>query len=459
MRTVLIKWLGIWLLVATAISGGNVFAQDALAGYVREGLGSNLVLKQRNISLQRADYALKIAKSMFLPSVNLQMAYQTADGGRNIPLPIGDLLNPVYSTLNELTESNDFPRIENETINFLPRNYYDAHIRTTVPLINTDIVHNRRIQEQQVRLSELEVNTYKRELVKEIKTAYFNYLNAQQAIVIYQSALELAREGKRTNERLVENGKGLPAYVLRSASEVAEAEAKLHDAELKARNAQLYFNSLLNRTADAAIDTAFNRESALLQVADILGRSNGPVGEREELQSLATAIDIHETALRMNKQFAVPKLNAFLDLGSQSEGFHFNGQTRYYMAGLQLEFPIFNGNRNKYNIQQSRLDLQDAQLQLEQTQQQLQLASSVAYHNLQSAWQSYQSSKSQLEAAQAYQRLITRGYQAGSNSYIETVDARNQYTAASMALLINTYQVLSAAAALERENAGYLLIQ
>ncbi|WP_353126422.1 TolC family protein [Parapedobacter pyrenivorans] len=451
MRTVLI------LVFALAVEQG--MAQEALDRYIKEGLEKNLVMKQRDVSLQKATYALKSAKSMYLPTMVLQAGYQTADGGRNIPLPIGDMLNPVYRTLNQLTESNNFPEIENETINFLPKNYYDAHIRTTVPLINTDIGHNKRIHEQQLLLSELDADIYQRELIKEIKVAYYHYLSALRATDIYQGALDLAREGKRTNEKLVENGKGLPAYVLRSNSEVAESEAKLTDAEMSARNARAYFNSLLNRAEDAEVDTAFDHESALVQAASVLHRDSHSGGEREELKSLTTAIGIRSTILKMDQQFAIPKLNAFLDLGSQSEGFRFNGQTRYYMAGLQLEFPIFSGNRNNYKIQQSRLDLQDAQLQLKQAKQQLQLANSVAYHNLRSAWKNYQSSKSQLEAAQAYRRLITKGYQAGSNSYIETVDARNQLTSASMAVLINTYQVLSAAASFEREQASYPLTQ
>lgn len=432
-------------------------AQEVLQRYIAQGLEGNLVLKQRQVSLEKATYALKSAKSMFLPTMSLQAGYQTADGGRNIPLPIGDLLNPVYQTLNQLTASDQFPHIENQTINFLPRNYYDAHIRTTMPLINTAIGHNRRIHEQQVKLNSLEVAAYKRELIKEIKTAYFNFLGASQAIAIYRSALELAEEGRRTNEKLVASGKGLPAYVLRSESEVAAAEAQLTEAELNARNARLYFNSLLNRPEDARIDTAFQQEAALLQVADMLHNELPLPPGREELKSLATLIDIRETALKMDKQYAVPKLNAFLDLGSQSEGFHFNGQTRYYLAGLQLEFPIFSGNRNKYKVQQSRLDLQHAQLQYEQVSQQLQLSGSVAYHNLQSAWQHYQSAKRQLESAQAYQRLIMRGYRAGSNSYIETVDARSQYTTARIALMLGTYEVFSAAAVLEREQATYPL--
>jgi len=458
MRTVLI-YVIIVPICLMRLCVGTATAQETLNGYVREGLESNLVLKQRHVSLERATIGLKTAKSMFLPSINLQAAYQTADGGRNIPLPIGDMLNPVYHTLNQLTESDAFPQIQNETINFLPRNYYDAHIRTTMPIINTDIAHNRRIQEQQVQLSELEVDTYKRELVKEIKLAYFNYLSAVQATAIYRSALALAEEGKRTNERLLENGKGLPAYVLRSGSEIAEAEARLSEADMRASNARLYFNSLLNRAGDTEIDTAFDREPALLAVADMLREGNVLVREREELQSLATAVGIRETVLKMDQQFAVPKLNAFVDLGSQSEGFRFNDQTRYYLLGLQLEFPIFNGNRNKHKIQQSRLDLHDAQLRLQEARQQLQMAHSVSFNNLRSAWKNYESSKSQLEAAGAYQRLISKGYQAGSNSYIETVDARNQYTAAQLAVAVSTYQVLAAAAALEREQASYPLIQ
>ena len=449
MRTVFILFI--------VLGCGRVAAQQALDGYLQAAMESNLVLKQRSVSLQKAVYALKEAKGLYLPTVALQAGYQTANGGRNIPLPIGDLLNPVYRTLNQLTGLENFPEIENETINFLPRNYYDAHIRTTLPIINTDIGANKQIREQQLKLSELDVAVYKRDLVRDIKTAYFNYLGALHAIEVYRTALELAREGQRVNEKLVESGTALPAYVLRAESEVSAAEAKLTVAEADARNAQGYFNSLLNRRSDAAVDTAFDRQQALLQAAAVL--QAGPIGGsgREELAALATAITMRGTTLKLNKQFAVPKLNAFLDLGSQSEGFRLNGQTRYYMAGLQLEFPIFSGNRNRYKIRQSDLELTQTQLQLENVRQQLRLSGEVAYRNLKAAWDNYRSAQSQLAAAQAYRRLINKGYQAGANSYIETVDARNQYTAAHMAVLAGTYQVLVAAANLERAQASYSL--
>jgi outer membrane protein len=73
------------------------------------------------------------------------------------------------------------------------------------------------------------------------------------------------------------------------------------------------------------------------------------------------------------------------------------------------------------------------------------------------SWQTYQSSLKQLESASSYQRLIDKGYQAGTNTYIETIDARNQLTGAQLSTLVNKYNVLLAAAELERETAAYPL--
>lgn len=435
-----------------SISKGK--AQQILDAYVAEGFKNNIVLQQKSISLEKAQYALKTAKSLFLPTVAFSTSWSTADGGRNIPLPLGDLLNPVYGTLNQLTATNKFPMLENQSINFLPKNYYDAKVRTTVPILNTDIGYNKKISEQQVVLQEFEVQIYKRDLVKNIKTAYYNYLNAVQAVDIYKSGLQLANEGLRVNEKLLEGGKGLPAYVLRSKSEVENVNAQVVSAQQQVMNARMYFNFLLNRNADEKIDVSSDDQDILNNSASLAGDLSIS-GNREELKALDQVININKTALKMNKAFAVPKLGAFADLGSQSEGFHFNNNTRYYMLGLQLDIPIFTGNRNNFKIKQSNLEIKNAELNASLVAQQLNLTAKTAQNNLRSAYQTYQSSLKQLEAASSYQRLIEKGFKAGTNSFIETVDARNQYTSAQLLVNINKYKVLSAVADVERETATY----
>ena len=191
------------LLFLYPFTAGKIYAQNQLDKYVQEGISNNIVLKQKRISLEKAIYSLKTATSYFFPSINLEGDYTSGEGGRNIPIPIGDLLNPVYTTLNQMTQSSSFPQLANEKINFFPFHYYDVKLHTTMPLLNTDLIINHSIQSNEVHLQKYEVDIYRKELVKDIKTAYYNYLNAISAEKIYMNALNVAQEGKRVNESLL----------------------------------------------------------------------------------------------------------------------------------------------------------------------------------------------------------------------------------------------------------------
>lgn len=104
-------------------------AQGTLDSLLRAGLDSNLGLRQQSIALERSFAALREARGLFLPSLSLLADYTYADGGRKIDIPVGDLMNPVYSTLNQLTQSNAFPQIANVSEQFLPNDFHDTRLR------------------------------------------------------------------------------------------------------------------------------------------------------------------------------------------------------------------------------------------------------------------------------------------------------------------------------------------
>ncbi|MFM9949311.1 MAG: TolC family protein, partial [Saprospiraceae bacterium] len=80
-----------------------LFAQHpVIERYVQEGLNSNLSLKQEQVALEQNKASVEAAKRLGYPTIALQGNYTLATGGRAIDLPIGDLLNPVYATLNEM---------------------------------------------------------------------------------------------------------------------------------------------------------------------------------------------------------------------------------------------------------------------------------------------------------------------------------------------------------------------
>jgi outer membrane protein len=455
MKTVFTKALFFILLAFPGLLKGQN-SQSILDQYLEEGLANNIVLKQRNISLEKAMISLRIANSYFSPNVGLQGNYTSGRGGRTISFPVGDLLNPVYSTLNQLTGSDKFPQIENVSQNFFPYNFYDARVHTTLPLINTDLIYNRKISQQQIVLQEFEVDIYKRELIKNIKIAYFNYLSATEAVKIYESALSRAEEGKRVNTSLLENGRGLPAYVLRSESEIEMTRAQRAESERQVENAQLYFNFLLNREGNENVLTGLDTKEELARLnlsdADTVSTRN-----REELSILRESIELNNNLVKMNKLFWVPKLNGFLDLGSQAVNWQMNKDSRYYLLGVQVDVPLFAGMRNKNRIRMASLDMKSTELGYNGSQRQIELSAQAARNNLFTSHQNFQSAQKQQEAAQSYQKLIEKGYKEGVNTFIEAIDARNQLTQAQLQVSINRYRVLSAAAQYERETASYIL--
>jgi outer membrane protein len=430
-------------------------AQPVLESYVQEGLTSNLVLQQKNLSLQQAQQSLQIARSYFLPSVTLLTDYTSGEGGRSIAIPIGDLLNPVYASLNEMTQSDAFPQVENVKQNFFPHNFYDARVRTSVPIINTDLYLNRTIQSQQVMMKEYEVEIYKRDLVLDIKAAYFNYLSAVAAVKIYESGLALVNKNVEINESLLRNGKSLPANYLRSKSEAERVKSELNSARNKAVNAQKYFNFLLNKDLERSIDTDVTN-LATTPAPDTVTTS---FNQREELQLLKTAREINLSTLRMNRLNRMPKVNAFLDLGSQESDWKFNSDSRYYLVGVQLALPLFQGFRNNITIRQTKLEVQKTEFNLQNTTRQVQLAASVARNDLHTTVQNYQAAQEQLKSAQSYFNLIDKGYQQGVNSLIEFLDARNQLTSSQLQQNLRLFEMLTAEAKLERETASYTLPQ
>jgi outer membrane protein TolC len=419
--------------------------------YIRQGLQSNNAIKQQNFLLKKNMYALEEAKGLFLPSVNFNTQYTLATGGRRIAFPVGDLLNPVYQTLNILTGSDRFPQIANVNEQFLPNDFYDAKFRVIQPILNAEIYYNRKIKREQVSLQKVEIQVFKRELVKDVKTAYFRYLQTVEAIKIYQNAMALVKESDRVNQSLVKNGMATQTVLRRSESEIRKIEAQLVEAENNRKNAQAYLNFLLNQPFEneIKIDSSFLQKNT--QFADL----SDNVTNREELQKLRTALSINQMATQLNKAYFMPKMGASLDVGSQGFHWKFNEQTRYALLGISLDIPIFAGFRNQNKIRQSQMDVSALQAQYDQVEDQLNLQVQTTQNSYNSAWQIYDSNTAQVEAAKRYMGDIFKKYKQGQANFIEFLDARTDLTTAEIQQSIALSNVWIKWAELERAKASY----
>ncbi|MGE9310838.1 TolC family protein [Niabella sp. CJ426] len=440
-------WLGLLLSLA---STGLLSAQSRLNGYIKEGIESNQSIKQQNFILEKNVYALGEAKSMFFPNVAFSTTYTKADGGRTIDIPVGDMMNNVYSTLNQLTGSNSFPQLQNQHVLINPDNFYDAKFRITQPILNAELSYNKKIKTKQIDLQKTEVLLYKRELIKEIKTAYYSYLKATNAEKIYQSYLKLVTEGERVNKKLLDNGKINRTALIRSQNEIAKIEASIISAGKTRESAQFYFNFLLNRPLS---DTILTDDISTLPEESLLSASN--VEGREELSKLKLAKGINEDLTGLAKSYLIPKVGASLDLGSQAFDWKFNDRSRYYLFGVSLEWNLFAFGKNNYRIKQTIAEQQAIASQTDYVSQQLQTELKVRQANMQSAIAQYEAARSQLSTSQTYYNDLSKLYKEGMAIYIELLDAQNQWVDAQLQANIALFDTWIAFTAIERANASF----
>ena len=423
-------------------------AQQILETYIQEGLANNLVLKEKNASLDQSLLALKDAKSFFLPSMDFGASYTLAEGGRTIAFPVGDLLNPVYATLNKLTASSSFPQIENVSEQLLPNNFYDTRFRTTLPLLNTDIKYQNQIRKEQVNWSSYQVAIYRATLIQDIRVAYFSFCAAHSSIEILKNTLQLVTQNLKDTRSLVENGKALPASVLRAESELEQVKSMLLEAENKTENAAQYLNFLVNRPLEQSVP--FEAIPLDLSQLDLL-LAEDIQEQNPEIRAMKSMESIQQTLLKSGRNYWVPKISTYADLGSQGFDWSFDSQSRYLMGGLSLSVPVFQGGRNQNQIQKNVIGLESIQRQKELVNQKLNLSLQIQKNEVKTLLAGLQSAEKKLLAATAYLKLIDSGFKEGSQSLLEFIDARNQFTQAALQKTISEYKLQMALAQLERQ--------
>ncbi|WP_106606058.1 TolC family protein [Chitinophaga ginsengisoli] len=421
--------------------------------YIQSAFSQNQGLKQQNFQLDKSLYALKEAKSLFYPQIGLAGSYTKTDGGRTIDLPIGDMLNPVYSTLNQLTNSEKFPQVQNQSFLLNPNNFYDVHVRTSLPLVNTEIWYANKIRKESITMQQAAVNVYKRKLVKDIKTAYYQYYQAGKAVEIYNTAQLQVQENIRVNTSFLANGVTNSTALTRAKAEQQKIAASITEAENKQKNAQAYFNFLLNRDLSAAITV----DSSIFMPEEILPPATPTGNTRDELLQLSQQQKIASLFYRQSKSYLVPKLSTFLDLGSQGFNWNVDNKSRYYMWGVNLQWDLFAAGQRKYKAQQAAIDISNLQAAYNESNISFQLEQQVAENNYHTAVANFKSAREQLKLSEKYYTDQSKVYKAGQLLYIELLDAQNQLTNAKLQLSVAFAAVQTAIADIERTQASYKL--
>ncbi len=428
-----------------------VAQSPVLDNYIQLGLKSNLQLQQEQLNYERSVQNLELARALFFPQVSANASYGFAQGGRKITIPVGDLLNPVYSTLNSLTGTNNFPQIENVNTQFLPNNFHDTKLRMIQPLFNPDIYFNYKAQKELISVQDAQRRTYENELKFNIISAYYQYLQSEESITIYKKTRELLTELLKINQKLVANDKATRDVVLNAAYELDKVEFQSAQAKKNNQVAKSYFNFLLNRDLSAGIERDSAIRATLTVKEELSALTETALKQRQEIAQVQGALKANEQVISLSKGNAyLPKINFVGDVGYQGFKYRFDSPQQYWLVQFSLSWDLFKGGEKKTKIQQARLDHQVTENKMEQLKKQIELQVIQSYYDLEATEQSYRAAQSGIKNAEKSFSIVRTKYAEGQALLIEYLDAQNKFTNASLAETIGAYEMLRSEAALQK---------
>ncbi|TDB64080.1 TolC family protein [Arundinibacter roseus] len=419
---------------------------DILEEYVREGLEKNLSLQQETLEIARVAENIRQARALFYPQVTFAPTYSLAAGGRRLQFPVGDLLNPVYSTLNEMTQSNRFPQIQNVDEQLAPNNFHDTKISFQYSIYNPEIQYNYLIQQNLLSAQEAKKKVVANELRYTIETAYYQYAQTLEASRIFENSLRVMQELIRLNQKLVANNVVTKDAVLSAEYEFSKLDQQLAEATKNQQIAQAYFNFILNRNLQEpiAIDTALpgKLSTTNLTTSDLSGLTGEAVQDRQELKQLDYSITAAQNALRMQEVAGrLPSVFVGGNTGFQGFGYTFSGQA-YLVAQVGLSWDLFKGYERKSRTQQAKIQTDVLKVKHQEVERQIALQVTQAYYELMATRQNLRATEVGLSKASQYFQVIDSRYRNGNVLLIEFIKAQNDLLTARLQQSLSRYDVL-----------------
>lgn len=425
-------------LFATTVAQGQ---SPVLQSYIEEGVASNLSLKQQNLELEKAIKGIEIARTNYFPRVNFAPSYSVAFGGRKINIPIGDLLNPVYTTLNQLTGSSAFPQVENASEQMAPMNFHDTKFEVKVPIFNTDIRYNIAIQKDLLNTEQAKKKFLEYEIRHNIEAAYYQYLQSLEAVKIFENSEKLLQSYVDLNKKLVLHEEALKDVVLSAEYELSKVEQQKNEALKNQAVAQAFFNFLLNRNLTEIInaDTAIiNQQPPLLPLQEYTESS---FRNRPEFEQLNSGIRTNQTLLEMQeKNRVMPQVFLGSNLGFQGFGYRFTNQA--YMVGqVGLNWQLFSAGEKKMKIQQTKISGEILSTKTLEAKKQIEMQVFQKYHELENSMANLKNKEVDLSRTQTIFKMINSRYKNGAAIFLEINKAQNDLLISQLSQSLNQLDV------------------
>jgi outer membrane protein len=433
-----------------APADGPGTVEDGLREVLDDALAANLELRAGSAGVQQRMAALDQARARYLPVLDFDARYSVADGGRTIEFPAGDLLNPVYETLDQLLVQSgqppQFPRVANQEIRLLRPQEQNTRFVVAQPIYEPRLAPAVEATRQDLNRAESDLAGLRTRVVRDTKQAYYEWLAAQEQARVFDATLELAKSNLAANESLYRNGRITRDLVYRAEADLLEIEQQQLAAQARVRVAQSYVNLLRNAPLSSPVPGATIDEPTVERFRmRLLRRLTGrrldvPIAQqiaterRAELQSLDAAIAGSLAQQDLARAAFKPALALGAEAGIQGENYGVGPDERYVLASIVLRWNAFRGGADQAALSEARALTEQLRATRDLAAQQVRLEVERALEALEVADASLGTAAKRAQAAAAGFRIASRKRDLGQINQTEFIDARRTQTDAQLNL-------------------------
>jgi outer membrane protein TolC len=426
--------------------------------YVREALKSNLSLRAQSLTVERSFAALDAVRAHFFPTLALEARYSWSEGGRLLQLPLGDLMNPVYASLNQLLSAQgrpaEFTPIQNESFNFLRQREQDTRITVRQALYAPAIPAAVRVQSSLLEAAQFNRLAVARRLKRDVTVGYLDWLKATRTVGIVDASVALLAENVRVSESLYRNGKVTQDQVLRARAELLGVQQQLREARNGESQAKSYLNFLLNRSLDEPLQSAAIDAEITHTGRDLAQLRAVALANRPEVAQLDREVHAAQAQIQVARAALKPTLSLGIDAGTNDERYDFGYGRNFGTISLLLHWQFFDGGASEAEVHSERAEAHRAAVLRDALTQQIQLEVEQSLDNLTTSADSLATADARAAAARAGFRIASRKRDEGVINQVEFIDARSTLTSAELNLNVTRFELLARQAELDYATAA-----
>ena len=413
---------------------------------LQTALSENASVRIADLEIERTGYARKGTYATLFPQIDGSGSYQ-----RTIKKQVM-YMDFAIGGMGSGDSSEGGGSVSRDGIEVGRWNTWSTGVSASMPLVNAQLWKSLQISDQDVELAVEKARASRLETVTQVKKAFFTVLLAKEALGVYQSVYENARENLELTEKKYNAQRASELDLTRAKTTLANAVPNMYDAANSVELGLWQLKAVMGVDLDSNIDVA----GTLKDYAETMleaPESSSDLSGNSSLRQLAIQAEQLANTVKMQQYAFLPSLAVGFNysINAMANDYNFSQYkwSPYSYVGLSLSIPIFSGGKRLNAVRQAKVQAAELDIQRTNTERQLQIAIRQYLGTMDTATKSYASAASAVETAQKAYSIARQSYDVGRSTLTDLNDARLALTQSELGVCQAIFSYLSAKSDLE----------